>query len=48
MTNDIFLKGFWPPEAKMTVDLGRNSRLNFIQIYAIYYDELLSDKSSKN
>ena len=22
MTNDDCLKGFWPPEAKMTVDLG--------------------------
>ena len=22
MTNDICLKGFWPPEAKVTVDFG--------------------------
>jgi hypothetical protein len=22
MTNDICLKGFWPPEAKVAVDLG--------------------------
>jgi hypothetical protein len=29
MTNDICLKGFWPPEAKVTVNLGHFVRLTF-------------------
>jgi len=29
MTNDIFPKGFWPPEAKAAVDLGSRNYLKY-------------------
>jgi hypothetical protein len=33
MTNDIYLKGFWPPEAKVAVDFGKPDLLNYQKIF---------------
>jgi len=33
MTNDISLKGFWPPEAKGAVNLGYKKQLIFFSFY---------------
>jgi ssDNA-specific exonuclease RecJ len=35
MTNDICLKGFWPPEAKVVVNKGCKNQLPFTHFFGI-------------
>jgi hypothetical protein len=46
MTNDIFLKGFWPPEAKVTVDLGLIPPLE--KSFSFLYNPGMNKRQTKN
>ncbi len=43
MTNDICLKGFWPPEAKLTVDFGNYNQLEK-KLVLLYNHDLKEEK----